>query len=318
MELKICHKIAFLFPGQGSQVLGMGKDFFENFKESALVFEEASDTALLNFKKLCFDGPFDELTLTENLQPALFTVEASLLAAVRAHCEVLPFVCAGHSLGEYSALYAVGSLSLKDGVKLTKLRGKAMQNAVAKGQGTMAAILGLDPETIKQLCKKAFELTNGQVVEPANFNAPGQVVISGTVDGVSKACELLKSEEFKGAKSIPLSVSAPFHCSLMRPAQKEMEKPLSDTGFLKPTCPVIPNCLAKPVRNEVEFPGLLLDQIVRPVLWEQSMQVLPLLQIEKVFEIGPGKVLAGLHKRNISQIPIFNISTVKQMQEFLK
>ncbi|MBI2606391.1 MAG: ACP S-malonyltransferase [Deltaproteobacteria bacterium] len=281
--------LALLFPGQGSQQVGMGKDFFENFRESQLVFEEASDAIKVNLKHLCFEGPNDALTLTENLQPALFTVEMAILAALEAHAGVLTKVaagavlaCAGHSLGEYSALCAAGALSIVDGARLTRLRGGAMQRAVPAGLGAMAAILGLNAEAVEALCAAA-RTESGETVEPANFNAPGQVVISGSKDGVDKACALLKTEPaFKGGKSIPLQVSAPFHCALMKPAQDEMAPMIRSTVFAQPYI---------------------------------SMSKLRGLGVEKIVEIGPGKVLTGLMKRIDKDLPAANISSVATMRE---
>jgi [acyl-carrier-protein] S-malonyltransferase len=311
--------VALLFPGQGSQVVGMGKDFYENFRESKLVFEEASDTIHLDLRKLCFEGPADELTATPNLQPALFTVEAAMFAALKAHAGVGVRVCAGHSLGEYSALHAIGSLRLSDGVRLTRLRGTAMQDAVPAGKGTMAAILGLDASRVTALCKKARELLHDETVEPANFNAPGQVVIAGTVDGVAKAIALLREDaEFSGGKSIPLQVSAPFHCSLMKPAREKMEKPLAETAFARPEHPLIANVSASAIDAEVTFAGLLTDQITQPVRWEESMRALPTLGVKSALELGPGRVLAGLLKRIDRSIPVTNISSVETLKEAIK
>lgn len=310
--------IALVFPGQGSQAVGMGKDFFANFRESSVVFEEASDAIHLDLKKLCFEGPADELTLTENLQPALFTVEMAMLAAVRAHSGLSPLVCAGHSLGEYSALAATGSLSLADGVRLTRSRGEAMQRAVPVGRGTMAAILGLDGATVEKLCASVSKAPD-MVVEPANFNAPGQVVIAGTVDGVAAACQLLKDDpELKRGKARPLQVSAPFHCSLMKPAQQAMAPRLAATRFAPPRCPVIPNSTASPSILEQEFAGYLTDQIVQPVRWEQSMNRLRDLGVKQVVELGPGKVLTGLQKRIDSEIAAAGIATVDEMRGVFK
>lgn len=312
-------KLALIFPGQGSQVVGMGKDFFENFRESALVYEEASDTLHLDLRKLCFEGPLGDLTLTHNLQPSLFVTEAAILAAVRANMDFKPVVVAGHSLGEYSALYSAGALSLSDGVTLTRERGTQMQKAVAPGKGAMAAVLGLDEAKVNLLCERARHEAKGEVVEPANFNAPGQIVIAGTADGIGRAMSLLKEEpEFKGGKSIPLQVSAPFHCSLMLPAQKVMAPLLASTRFSKPLCPIIANVTAQPNDSEHAIGGLLTDQITRAVRWEQSMKLLRGLGVQDVLEIGPGKVLAGLNKRIDREMPVRNISSVEQFREVLK
>lgn len=310
--------VALLFPGQGSQIVGMAKDFVENFKESALVFEEASDSTGVHLKKLCFDGPLSDLTLTENLQPALFTAEMAMFAALRVHTGITPSFAIGHSLGEYSALSAAGALSITDGAKLTRLRGQAMQKAVPVGKGTMAAILGLSAEVVVQLCKTAqatFAFESEEVVEPANFNAPGQVVIAGTVAGVQKACAMLKEDEtFKGGKSIPLQVSAPFHCSLMRPAQEAMRGAIHATTFQAPSCTLVPNSTAQALQSHFEIPGALIDQIVLPVRWEQSMKLLAQHEIKTAWEIGPGKVLAGLNKRICPEMPVKNISSVELMK----
>lgn len=310
--------VALLFPGQGSQAVGMAKDFVDNFKESALVFEEASDSISLNLKKLCFDGPQSDLTLTENLQPALFTAEVAMFVAVRAHTAIQPRFAVGHSLGEYSALCAASALTVATGAKLTRLRGQAMQKAVPVGKGTMAAILGLSADVVVKLCKTAqatFAAGSGEVVEPANFNATGQVVIAGTVAGVQKACALLKEDEnFKGGKSIPLQVSAPFHCSLMKPAQEAMRGEIASTAFSEPSCTLIPNSTANPTRSQFEIAGNLIDQIVMPVRWEQSMQLLSQHEVQTAWEIGPGKVLAGLHKRICPDMPVKNISTVELLK----
>lgn len=312
-------KLALLFPGQGSQVVGMGKDFFDNFRESRLVFEEVSDIIHLDLKSLCFDGPMEALTLTPNLQPALFATEAAMLAAMYAHSELRPLVTAGHSLGEYSALHAAGSLSIADGARLTRARGTAMQKAVPPGHGAMAAILGLENELIEKLCEKAQAGAHGEVIEPANFNTPGQVVVAGTVDGIARATALLKEDEqFKGGKSIALAVSAPFHCSLMDPAQKEMAPLLAETTYARPRCMVIPNVTAQPTDNEIYFSGLLTDQITRPVLWEQSMRGLRSLGVDTVVELGPGKVLTGMLKRIDRELQVKSVSTVEQLKEAFK
>ncbi len=305
-------KIALVFPGQGSQAVGMAKDFFENFKESKLVFEEASDAIKVDMKKLCFDGPLEELTLTQNLQPALFTAEVAMFRAFQVHANLDVACVAGHSLGEYSALAATGSLSVTDGAKLTRTRGEAMQKAVPVGTGSMAAILGMSAEQVTEICVAAQKVTDS-VAEPANFNANGQVVISGSVKGVEAACALAKE---KGAKAIPLQVSAPFHCSLMKPAQTVMKPLLQNTAFQKPLWPVIANVTSEITHDAAAFSQLLTDQIVKSVMWEQSMMKLRTLGVEKLVEIGPGKVLSGLQKRIDKEIPVTNISTVELLRAY--
>ncbi|MBI3544474.1 MAG: ACP S-malonyltransferase [Deltaproteobacteria bacterium] len=310
-------KLALVFPGQGSQFVGMGKDFHDNFRESKLVYEEASDTIRVDLRKLCFDGPLDELTLTPNLQPALFVTEAAMLAALRAHAELDVVVAAGHSLGEYTALHAAGSLTVADGARLTRLRGTEMAKAVPPGRGTMAAVLGLEAAQVEALCAKARSVAKNELVEPANFNAPGQVVIAGTVDGVAQAAALLKDDpEFKGGRSIPLQVSAPFHCSLMEPARKAMAPVLAAAVFGEPRFKVIPNVSAQPELNQHTFAGLLTDQITRSVRWEQSMRQLRALGVETLVEVGPGRVLVGLHKRIDRELPTKSVGTIEQLKEF--
>lgn len=310
-------RIALVFPGQGSQVVGMAKDFCDNFRESRLVFEEGSDVIRFDLSKLCFEGPLAELTLTENLQPALFVAEMAMLAAVRAHADLSVAAFAGHSLGEYGALCAAGSLSLADGVRLTRLRGQAMQRAVPAGEGAMAAVLGLEAETVQGLCREARS-ASGETVEPANFNGPGQVVISGAAAAVAKAGELAKgSDTYKRAKFIPLQVSAPFHCSLMEPARKEMLEPLRAVSFRAPSAPVIPNLTAQPCEREHEFPALLADQITSAVRWQESMERLPSLLVEEIIEVGPGAVLGGLMKRIDRAMPVKSINSVEILKTLL-
>lgn len=300
--------IALVFPGQGSQVVGMAKDFVENFKESRLVFEEASDAINVNLQNLCFEGPLDQLTLTENLQPALFTAEVAMFKAFQIHTDPKPTCFAGHSLGEYSALAAAGSLGIADGAKLTRARGQAMQSAIPVGMGAMAAILGMEDSDVVKLCSDASAETKS-VVEPANFNAPGQIVISGSANGVAAACALAKT---RSAKAIPLQVSAPFHCSLMKLAQDAMKPLLTSTKFAPSSAPIITNVTASTM--SAGFAGFLIEQIVKPVRWSQSMTQLRGMGVERVIEIGPGKVLAGLMKRIDKELACTSVSSVELLK----
>lgn len=305
----------FVFPGQGSQNIGMAQDFYRNFGSVVRLFEEASDLCSIHFKKLCFEGPAEQLALTENLQPALFLTECAIITALREHTEAHPLVCAGHSLGEYSALFCAGSLAFEDGVRLTHQRGQAMQNAVPLGTGSMCAVLGLSDEHIQMLCLQAQQNTR-EVVEPANYNAPGQVVIAGSTRALEQACHLIKTDaRFDGAKTIPLAVSAPFHCSLLEPAAAQLKPLLCTTSFNSPKYPVLSNVTAEPYASSPSIASLLLQQITKPVRWTEAMQMITKYEPERIVEIGPGKVLSGLMKRINRDLKAFQVNTVDQMKE---
>ncbi len=305
-------KAIALFPGQGSQHVGMAKDLFENFKLVREIFEEASDASSLDIRKLCFDGPESDLTLTENTQPCLLTASVAAFRVVATETGFLPAAVAGHSLGEYSALVAAHALPLATAAQWVRERGRAMQKAVPAGEGTMAAVLGMEDHQIKTLCERAtdnarLKRTQGEedtisvpaIVEPANFNAPGQVVIAGSVDAVAEAVALIKAGgDFQGGKAIPLSVSAPFHCSLMRAARDRMAdlfaaaQPASTPRF-----PYIPNRTGRLTLESGVIYELLVEQVDHPVLWRQSITGALESGFDTAVEFGPGKVLAGLMKR---------------------
>lgn len=314
-----------LFPGQGSQHVGMAKDLFENFKGVRETFEEASDAVGKDLKKLCFEGPENELVLTENTQPCLLLSSVAAFRVAESELGVRPTGVAGHSLGEYSALVAAGALPLATAIRWVRERGKAMQLAVPAGQGTMAAILNLasaesalaESELIAQLCEKATasarakrssgessDLTVEAIVQPANFNSPGQIVIAGSTDAVAEAVTLVKSGDGFSGKAIPLSVSAPFHCKLMAPARDRMAELFSQaTEAEKPKtmiAPYVPNRTARPTQEIGLVFELLVEQVDHPVLWKQSMEAVLQSGATRFVEFGPGKVLAGLMKR-ISQ-----------------
>lgn len=308
-----------LFPGQGSQHVGMGKDLIENFKLASEVFEEASDAIRLNLKKICIDGPESDLTLTENTQPCLLTTSVAAFRVARQELGYRPSLVAGHSLGEYSALVAAEALRLDVAVRWVRERGLAMQAAVPPGQGTMAAILGLDDSLISKLCELATHSAKNKrtadenshmnveaVVEPANFNAPGQIVIAGSIDAVHEAIALIKlGGEFSGGKALPLSVSAPFHCSLMKKACDRMAEifagALSEEKPKAPICPYVPNRTGRPTNEAGVIFELLIEQVDHPVLWKQSILSLLDLGHSQMIEFGPGKVLSGLNKRITQQ-----------------
>jgi len=282
-------KVAFLFPGQGSQYPGMGKDLAENFPAARKVFEEVDDALGFSISELCFDGPAETLQLTENTQPAILSVSVAALRALEAEGVPKPDYVAGHSLGEYSALVAAGALSLTDAARTVRARGRYMQEAVPAGQGAMAAVLGASLETIEQACSEARE---NQVCAPANINSPGQVVIAGDVAAVDRAIDKLKQA---GAKRVvKLNVSAPFHCALMMPAQERLAADLSGLRLDELSIPLISNVDAIAISKAADARNSLIRQVSSPVRWLESMALLLESGVEGFVEVGPGKVLSGL------------------------
>jgi [acyl-carrier-protein] S-malonyltransferase len=292
--------IAFLFPGQGTQEVGMGRALYEASAAARGVFERADQALGFSVTALCFEGPADKLTLTENAQPAIVTASIAALAALTAAKPELPTpsFAAGHSLGEYSALVASGALAFEDAVRLVNLRGRAMQEAVPAGQGAMAAIMGGDAAAVQSLCDDCAE---GEALSPANFNAPGQVVISGAAGAVKRAVERAGERKLK---AIPLNVSAPFHCALMAPAARAVEKALESIPIGPLAFPVVANVDAAPNRDPERVRSLLVRQIDGPVLFQQSVVAMAEAGVTRAIEIGPGKVLAGLVKRTDKRIAV--------------
>jgi [acyl-carrier-protein] S-malonyltransferase len=284
--------IAFLFPGQGSQQVGMGRDLADNFPAASQVFEEA-DTALgFALSELCFNGPAEQLQLTENTQPAILTVSIAALRALEADGFPRPDFAAGHSLGEYSALVAAGSLSLTDAVKTVRARGRFMQEAVPVGAGAMAAILGVGLDIVVSACEEAAQ---GQVCSAANINSQNQVVIAGDAGAVDRAIELLQE---RGAKrAMRLKVSAPFHCALMQPAQERLAVELKGITFRNLTTPIVTNVDAKAISSGDEARDALVRQVSQPVRWLDSVEFLMSQGVQSLFEIGPGRVLSGLARQ---------------------
>jgi [acyl-carrier-protein] S-malonyltransferase len=294
--------IAFIFPGQGSQHPGMGKDLAENFSAAREVFEEADEALGFALSDLCFNGPAEQLQLTENTQPAILTTSIAALEALEAEGFAAPAFVAGHSLGEYSALVAAGSLSLTDAVKIVRARGRYMQEAVPVGSGAMAAILGSALETVNAACAEAAQ---GQVCSAANINSPGQIVIAGDAPAIDRAIEILKA---RGAKrAIKLNVSAPFHCALMKPAQERLASDLNQTSFGDLATPLIANVDARPIKTGAEARDALIRQVSQPVRWLESVEFLAKQGVQSLVEIGPGKVLSGLARQISRELRCLNV-----------
>jgi [acyl-carrier-protein] S-malonyltransferase len=299
---------AFIFPGQGSQSVGMGRELFDNFKVAREIFEEADDTLRFPISALCFQGPEESLKLTENTQPAILTTSVAALRVLREEKGGTARLVAGHSLGEYSALVSSGALRFADAVQMVRLRGRFMQEAVPVGEGAMAAVLGLERDQVEKICQ---EEASGEVLSPANFNCPGQIVISGHARAVERAIERIKKE---GKKAVPLPVSAPFHSALMNSAGLRLEKELENISICDLGIPVVTNVEAELNTQKDRVKDLLVAQVSSPVRWEESMRKMVEKGIERMLEIGPGKVLSGLMKRIEPAVETFNIEDVKTLK----
>jgi [acyl-carrier-protein] S-malonyltransferase len=295
-------KTAFIFPGQGSQYAGMGKDLYENFAIARDIFAEADDALGSKLSALCFDGPDADLKLTANTQPAILTVSVAAYRVLQAEKGITPDFVAGHSLGEYSATVASGAMKFADAVRTVRDRGTFMQEAVPVGVGSMAALLSVPADELSAICKEAAQ---GEVVAPANFNAPGQIVIAGHATAVNRAIEIAKERGYRKAMLLP--VSAPFHCALMQPAADRLSEVLAAVDLAAMTVPVVTNVEAVPNADEQRIRELLVTQVCAPVLWEQSVLAMAQLGVTRMIEIGPGKVLAGLVKRISKDIATINI-----------
>jgi [acyl-carrier-protein] S-malonyltransferase len=306
-------RIAFLFPGQGSQSVGMGRTLAEAFPIAKQTFEEADEALGFALSKLIFEGPEDELRLTENTQPAILTVSVAAWRVLADH-GVHPSLAAGHSLGEWSAHVAAGTLEFVDAVRAVKARGRAMQLAVPAGEGAMAAVLALDPDQVGEACREAAAET-GKVVAAANFNSPSQTVISGAVAAVEKAAELAKP---KGARrTLMLPVSAPFHCSLMQPAQEEVARVLAALTLKDPLFPVAANVDGKLISTASEARDALTRQVTGAVRWVECVQALVGEGAEAFVEVGPGKVLCGLLKQIDGTQKYWNVEDPASLQATL-
>jgi [acyl-carrier-protein] S-malonyltransferase len=294
--------IAFLFPGQGAQAVGMGKAFADRFPESRAVFDEADRAVGEPLSELIFNGPADQLTLTEHTQPAILTASIAAYRALESRgCR--PAMVAGHSLGEYSAHVAAGTIAFGDAVRLVRNRGRYMQEAVPVGTGAMAAILGLDPAGVEQACREAAD---GDVVSPANLNAPGQVVIAGSAAAVARASERAKA--LGARRAIPLQVSAPFHCALMQPAQDRLAPELRALRVRAPQIPVVANVDAEPKRDAQSAIDALVRQVSAPVRWDDIMRRLVAEGVNVFVEVGPGTVLSGLARKAAPDATVLSVA----------
>ncbi|MEN6315219.1 MAG: ACP S-malonyltransferase [Clostridiaceae bacterium] len=304
-------KIAFIFPGQGAQYIGMGKQIATEFKSADKIFEEASDVLSLDMRKMVFDGDDETLKITENTQPAIVTTSVACLQPLIEN-GIKPDFTAGLSLGEYSAHVASCTMDFKTSVTLVRKRGKYMQEAVPLGVGTMAAIIGLSAEDVTECCRKASEYG---IVEPANYNCPGQISIAGEIKAVQKAMELCTE---KGAKrAIQLAVSAPFHCSMLKIAGERLAEELQHVTFAEFKTPVVANATAQVIKSAADIKELLIKQVSSPVLWENSIQLMLDQGVDTFVEIGPGKVLSGFVKKISKEARSFNIEDMESLKKTL-
>jgi [acyl-carrier-protein] S-malonyltransferase len=309
MEFGLMGKRVFIFPGQGSQSIGMAKDLYDNMPEAKEMIQMADDAIGFKLSHIMFNGPEESLKQTENTQPAIFLHSVVLVSQFR---NFIADMTAGHSLGEYSALVAAGSMQFYDAIKVVRTRGLAMQKAGTINKGTMAAIVGLTPDSLEEICKEASAVG---IVQCANFNSPGQIVISGSVDGVKKAMEIAKS---KGAKLVKeLVVSGAFHSPLMEPAKDDLVAKLNSTNIYNAKIPVYANVTAKPVTDKEEIKSLLISQLNAPVRWEETIKNMIQDGADEFVEIGPGKVLQGLVKRINPDVNCLGIEKFTDLEKYL-
>jgi [acyl-carrier-protein] S-malonyltransferase len=301
-------KIAFVFPGQGAQYPGMGRDIAEKFPVARELFHQADAALDFSISALCFDGPEEDLKLTQNTQPAILATSIALFRVLEEK-GIRPDFVAGHSLGEYSALVAAGALQLGEAAALVRRRGRYMQEAVPVGVGAMAALFGLDLPAVLSVCERAAE---GQVVSPANLNSPGQIVIAGNREAVERALVLAK--EAGARRAILLQVSAPFHCALMMPAEERLSADLERCSFQNLKCPLVTNVDAEPIRTGAETRTALKRQVSRPVRWQESIQRLLDEGVRTFVEVGPGKVLLGLIRSIDKSVTMLNVEDEKSVE----
>lgn len=314
LDLKVANytRIACVFPGQGSQCIGMAKEFHDAYAPAKEVFQEASDILNINIAKLCFKGPTAILNLTQNTQPAILTASVAILKSIEQEISLKPSFLAGHSLGEYTALVMSGAIDFKDAVRLVALRGRFMQDAVPQGIGAMAAIIGLAGDVVERICINVS--SENSIVVPANFNSPEQTVISGHKEAVEKAS--VEAKEKKAKMVIPLPVSVPSHSPLMKPAAEKLSKELALIEISHLNIPVITNVEAEPLLSKEKVRGLLEKQLYSPVRWVESVKRMKQEGIDTIVEIGPGRVLTGLIKRIDSSIKTLNIEKLVDLKQF--
>jgi [acyl-carrier-protein] S-malonyltransferase len=304
-------RTAFLFPGQGSQAVGMGKSLAEAFPEARAVFAAVDDALSEKLSALCFEGPVEALTLTANTQPAILAVSLAAHAVWKARAPS-PSHVAGHSLGEYSALVASGALGLADAARAVRARGRFMQEAVPKGEGAMAAVLGLDAQSVGRVCSEASE---GDVLSPANYNTPEQTVVAGHARAVDRAMPRFKEA---GAKRVvPLNVSAPFHCALMAPVVRRLEDVLASVPVGALHVPVVTNVEATPNLDAAQVVPLLLRQVTAPVRWVECLRAMAAAGVTRMVELGPGRVLSGLARSTVKEMEVLNVEDVASFEKAL-
>ena len=306
-------RLAYIFPGQGSQYSGMGSELAAKYPASSQVFEEADDALGFSISRLCFEGTAEELQLTENTQPAILTTSIATLRAMESEGFKAPDFVAGHSLGEYSALVAAGALSLADAVRTVRLRGRFMQEATPVGSGAMAAVIGADVSTVEEACSESAQ---GETCSPANINSPNQIVIAGSAGAVDRAIALLKERWNK--RAIKLPVSAPFHCALMKPAQERLAAELEKIEFNDLRLPLITNVDAQAIRRGSEARDALIRQVSSPVRWLESVQLLIQEGVETFVEVGPGKVLCGLVRQIERGADCLNVGDAESLEKAVK
>jgi [acyl-carrier-protein] S-malonyltransferase len=307
------HNTAFVFPGQGSQFAGMGKDVAEAFPAARRVFDDIDAALGFSISQLCFEGPDDQLKLTENTQPAILAVSSAIHAVLEERGATRRDVVAGHSLGEYSAIVSVGGLTPAEAAQIVRMRGRFMQEAVPVGTGGMAALIGPSVEEARAICEEAAE---GEILSVANINAPGQIVIAGTKAAIDRAIVVAKAHGVR--RALPLPVSAPFHCDLMKPAEKRLRPLLESAHFKDLWMSLVSNVDASPIGTATAVRNALVRQVASPVRWVESVQKMVSMGVRRFVEIGPGSVLTGLIKRIDASVELINVSDVPSIEKFVE